>query len=388
MPSPKINPMWLLPGLAGAVLLAFALYLPRRQTEQPHPALAPSIISSPKPISTPVAVTPPARPATDADPRLKKACDGLRAETNGIINRQTLAVLRLNLSAMPKDAAVAAIRQFLDAKADASTHLGFKLASNGMLDEAPTLRTFLLDELGRLDPAAAADYSKVILASMDSSDEWAVALRNLATGDPSADGRALLAQKTAQMLQHTPWQQNPSAGFLEAFDVAVYLGGTGFVPTLSGLVRSQDNPAVAHAAFLALDRLVINEPAPILQAMENDPAMMAGRESTRADYFARANVSDPQQRQILESYLLNRAISTSELQTFASVYPNANFMVSANLLTPANLPSHDALINLDGQSLTVAQQWLTDPRFAQVAPELQTITQRLTGFLAQARQNH
>jgi hypothetical protein len=245
-----------------------------------------------------------------------------------------------------------------------------------------------LDELGRLDPAAAADYSKVILASMDSSDEWAVALRNLATGDPSADGRALLAQKTAQMLQHTPWQQNPSAGFLEAFDVAVYLGGTGFVPTLSGLVRSQDNPAVAHAAFLALDRLVINEPAPILQAMENDPAMMAGRESTRADYFARANVSDPQQRQILESYLLNRAISTSELQTFASVYPNANFMVSANLLTPANLPSHDALINLDGQSLTVAQQWLTDPRFAQVAPELQTITQRLTGFLAQARQNH
>jgi hypothetical protein len=116
--------------------------------------------------------------------------------------------------------------------------------------------------------------------------------------------------------------------------------------------------------------------------------MMEGRESTRADYFARANVSDPQQRQILESYLLDPAISTAELQTFAGIYPNANFMVSPNLLTQASTPGHDALMNLDAQALAVAQEWLADPRFAQVAPELQTITQRLEGFAAQAKQGH
>jgi hypothetical protein len=112
---------------------------------------------------------------------------------------------------------------------------------------------------------------------------------------------------------------------------------------------------------------------------------MAGRESTRADYFARADARDPQQQQILESYLLNPSISTAELQTFAGVYPNANFMISPNLLTQTTTPDHAALISRDEQSLALAQQWLADPRFARVAPELQTIVQRLEGFAAQAK---
>lgn len=287
---------------------------------------------------------------------------------------------------MPTNAAVAAIRGFLDSKADAPTHLGFKLASNGLLDEAPTLRTFLLDELARLDPAAAADYSKVILSSMDSPDEWAVALRNLASGDSSAEGRALLEQKTAQMLPYASWQQNPSVGYLEAFDAAVYLGGTDLLPTLSGLVRQQDNPAVAHASFLALDRLVINNPATVLAALEAAPDLMQGRESTRADYFARADVRDPQQKQVLENYLLNPAIGAAELNTFAGVYPNANFMISPNLLTRNATPDREALMSRDAQSLAVAQEWLADRRFANVAPELRRVTQRLEGFVAQAQQ--
>ncbi len=211
---------------------------------------------------------------------------------------------------------------------------------------------------------------------------------NLASGDGSAEGRDLLAQKSAQMLQYSPWQQNPSVGYLEAFDVPVYLGGTDFVPTLSGLVQSQDNPAIAHAAYLALDRLVINNTASVLSALEAAPDLMQGRESTRADYFARADVRDPQQQQILESYLLNPSISAAELNTFAGVFPNANYMISPNLLTPTTTPNHDALMGLDAQSLTVAQAWLADPRFAQVAPQLQTVIQRLEGFAAQARQGH
>jgi hypothetical protein len=317
---------------------------------------------------------------------LQAACDALRSASSAAITRQQLAALRQSLAAMPVKEAVAALKQFLDAKSDAPTHLGFKLASNGVLDEAPTLRTFLLDELARLDPAAAAEYAKIILAGMDSPDEWALALRNLALGDATADGRALLQQKTAQMLQYAPWQQNPSTGYLEAFDAAVYLGGADFVPTLSGLVQSQDNPAVARAAFLALDRLVINNTAAVLESLEAAPDLMAGRESTRADYFARADVRDAQQQQILQSYLLNPSISAAELQTFAGVYPNANFMISPNLLTQASTPGHDALMSLDAQSLAVAQKWLADPRFANVAPELQTIIQRLQGFAAQAQQ--
>ena len=239
--------------------------------------------------------------------------------------------------------------------------------------------------MGRIDPMAAAEYAKTVLASPDSADEWAIALRNLALGDSSADGRALLGQKMNELLQNPAWQQNPSVGYLEAFDVAVYLGGTNFLPTLSSLVRSQDNATLAHAAYLAMDRLVINNPAAILGSLAASPDMMQGRESTRADYFARADVRDPQQRQVLESYLTNPTISNKELETFAGIYPNANYMISPNLLTQSATPDRDSLQNRDAQSLAIAQQWLTDPRFARVAPDLRTVIQRLDGFAAQAK---
>ena len=308
----------------------------------------------------------------------------MRSVADAATARQKLATLRQMLAAMPTNAAVAAIRAFLDSKADATTHLGFKVAGNGLLDDAPTLRTFLLDELARLDPAAAADYARTILASMDSPDEWAVALRNLARGDTSDAARALLAQKTGEMLRYPEWQQGPSVGFLEAFDVAVYLGGTDLMPTLSDMVRSKDNPAISHAAFLAMDRLVLNSPSTALAALQADPSLMQGREATRADYFARADVRDPQQRQIIESYLLNPQISPAELDTFAGIFPNANFMISNNLLTQSATPDHASLAARDAESLQVVQTWLADPRFNAVQPALSKIAMRLRQFTSQA----
>jgi hypothetical protein len=223
---------------------------------------------------------------------------------------------------------------------------------------------------------------------MDSADEWAVALRNLARGDTSADGRALLEQKTTQLLQYEPWQQNPSVGYLEAFDVAVYLGGTSLLPTISDMVRSQDNPAVAHASFLALDRLAINDPATTLAALQADPDLLQGREQTRADYFARANVSDPQQRQILENYLLNPQTSPAEIDAFAGIFPNDNFMISPNLLTQNQTLDRAALASRDAASLQVVQQWLADPRFANLKPALMEISVRLQTFVRQETTGH
>jgi len=378
MKSPRTNAKWLLLSLAVvAVAAALALWFARRQTGTRTEA---QVFTPSAPGQSALQTTPPPMAHVSA---LQAACDLLRSASNAAISRQQLAALRQSLAAMSANEAVAAIKQILDSKADTPTHLGFKLAANGLLDEAPTLRTFLLDELARLDPAAAAEYSRVILASMDSPDEWAVALRNLAMGDSSDAGRQLLAEKTAQLLQYAPWRQSPSVGYLEAFDVAVYLGGTSLLPTLSNLVSLTNNPAVAHASYLALDRLVINNPAAELAALESDPSLMQGRELTRANYFARADVRDPQQRQVLESYLLNPQIGAAEMNTFAGIYPNANFMISPNLLTPTPTPDHAALVSRDAESLAVAQQWLGDPRFASLQPVSAQIIQRLQGFLNQ-----
>jgi len=170
--------------------------------------------------------------------------------------------------------------------------------------------------------------------------------------------------------------------------MAVLLGGTNFISPLSELVRKQDNQAVAHAAYLALDRLVINDPTTTLTALAADLSLMQGREMTRANYFARADVTNPQQRQLLENYLLNPQISAAELEQFVGLYPNANYMISANLLTPTSTPDHASLTRRDAESLRVVREWITDPRFAKLRPQLQKTERRLEEFVQQASQSH
>ena len=323
-----------------------------------------------------------AKPAWDE--KLKAAAKKMAGASDAAGKNSALTELKAALAAGSVSEQSRAIRRLLDSKTDAPTGLGFKIGKGGILTEAPTLRAWLLDYLGQIDPAAAAQYARVILNSKDSPDEWALALRNLALGDSSTEARALLKEKTGELLTFKDWQQNPAASYLEAFDTAVYLGGTSLVATLSGIVNQQDNPALTHAAFLALDRMVLNDPVAMLSALLAQPELMAGRDQARADYFARADVHDPQQLALLENYLLQT--STAERQQFAGVFPNANFMVSANLLTQSPGLDQGEIKKRDAASLQVVQQWLANPRFASVRPELEKIQVRLQEFVRQAGQ--
>jgi hypothetical protein len=187
------------------------------------------------------------------------------------------------------------------------------------------------------------------------------------------------------MLVHEPWQHDPSAGFLEAFDVAVYLGGTKLLPELAALVRRTDNQALSHAAFLALDRLAIADPTAVLNKLQSAPELMQGREVTRANYFARADAGDPQQRVALENYLLNPQLNPAELTTFAGLYPNANYMVSYNLLTRTQTPDHETLVRKDREALKVLEGWIQDARFEKLQPQLQAMKSRVQTFVQQAQ---
>jgi len=298
-------------------------------------------------------------------------------------SRRPLAELQRSLSAQPPQLASAMIREILHSGADAPTQLDFKVGPNGLLSEAPSLRVFLLDYLAQLDRLAAGTYAEKILQTQTSADEWAVSLRNYALANPTPEGKSYLVQKVWEMIQYQPWQKEPSTGFLEAFDVIVYAGGSDFTPLLAELVRQKDNRAVAHAAYLTLDRLVLQDPAAVLAHFEAQPDLMNGRETTRANYFARADVGDVQQKAVLESYLLNPQITGDEIKAFADLYPNANYMVSNNLLTPTQTPGHAALVQRDQKALEMMQTWLADPRFADLKPHLETIKTRLELFVKQ-----
>jgi hypothetical protein len=185
-------------------------------------------------------------------------------------------------------------------------------------------------------------------------------------------------------LIHNPaWQQKPSTGFLEGFDVIVYTGATDFTGELAQLVTKKENPALAHAAYLTLDRMVLQQPEAVLRQLQGASDLMRGREQTRANYFARADVRDAKQRALLEEYLLDPRRTLEELQTFAGIYPSGNFMISNNLLTKNNTPTHDELAAHDREALAVVNKWGNDPRFERVKPQLEQIRTRLTTFVGQ-----
>ena len=181
--------------LAGAAVLA-AVAIGVRGLKVPDPA------------------TPAASSAGSSAPaKLPKPDDMLAAAMAGLGGNAAtdplsgLKELRTELAALPKDEAVALIRGFFVEGKDRATGLEFEIAGDGSLSAWPTFRTFLLDALLAIDPAAAAELGREVLAKPTSADEWALALRNVARGsEPGADDE-FLRRKTeedgAARLLHT-----------------------------------------------------------------------------------------------------------------------------------------------------------------------------------------
>ncbi len=336
-------------------------------------------------VTTPLAVK--ATPASTSEAKatlLDDFVDRLNGANAPAASREILTALRTLLDSLPREVASHEALAFLAGQKDAGTKLDVTVKPGGTLGDASSLRVFLLDYLGQIDRPAAAVLGKQILSTPDSPDEWAVSLRNVAWGDDTPANLDYLRAKAREMISNPKWRQNPSAGFLEAFDVIVHAKGFNLVPQLTELVRDKENRAVGHAAYLTLDRLTIADPAAALAPLAAHPEWMEGREQTRANFFARADVNDPRQKALLESYLLDPHRSALELQTFAGLYPNANYMISNNLLSETSTPTNTELAARDRAALEVLDSWLNDSRFARLLPQLEATRARLQSFVQQA----
>ena len=316
--------------------------------------------------------------------RLDEALVRLGASKDPGANRLMLADLRRILNSLPPEMVSREVQSFLASARDAATRLEITVESGGGLGDASSLRVFLLDYLGRIDRPAAGAVAAQILAQYTTPDEWAVSLRNFAWANPGAGSEAFLQAKARQLLGNPAWVREPSTGFLEAFDTIVYARGTALLPELAAFVRDRENQAAAHAAYLTLDRLTIAEPTRMLPQLVDQPDLMKGREQSRASLLARADLREPAQRAAVEKYLLDPARDAGELATFAGLYPNANYMVSNNLLTAVDTPKSGQLAAHDRAALAVVDQWLADPRFERLQPLLARIHERLATFVRQA----
>lgn len=360
--------MWLPATLAAAAVLAICWKLgssgePRQIGAEPaHSRL-----------NRPPAVT---NPVSDTFSRITRGQD-----TRG--NLQTLQQLQEKLRAMPPEEAVAYIQAFFKTGTDKATGLSFKVSKDHTLSEWPTFRTFLMDAILAIDPKAAAGISREILTVPTTADEWSLALRNVGLGDPASETHAYLIERTEALIANPAWQADPSIGYLNSFDVLVHTNATASTPLLSGLIRRKDRKDLAHASFLTLDRLVQQSPAEVLTHLAVDLPLIESRPEMVAQEFARADLRDPAQREILKTWLLDPARTATELRSFAGVYPNNNRFISSNLLTTDTSPSGTDLATHDREALEIIDAWSADPAFESLKPSLATIRQRLTSFVGE-----
>ncbi len=304
---------------------------------------------------------------------LSQVFDRLR---NGGIRPGELATLRRLLLAADPHEAMAAILSFLGTGRDARTGEGFAIEKGGGLAGAPTFRVMLLDLFGRIARDAGSEdaltFSRALLTRKTSADEWALALRNVAWAAP--EDLAFLAEKMHEMLNYQPWRQQPGAGFFEAFDVIVFTRDVTFASELAAMATSEDD-ATRRAAAAAMDRLSEMAPLDVMNYLNGHPAEFADRPFLRADYFSKADLSQPQQRQAVEAYLARPDVTVAEKDKLLSVFASPGSFVGDTLVTTpvaADEPPQRAV----GLRNAVGD-WLNGNRFPDIAGPLAQLQQRL-----------
>jgi hypothetical protein len=284
--------------------------------------------------------------------------------------------LKRTLLASDPRLAIRAIEDFLADGRDAATGGEFTLGERGALAGAPTLRVLLLDLLGQLSRTtrsdAAAKVSRALLETKDSADEWAVALRNVAWHEPGA--KPYLAGKMREMLAYQPWRARPSSGMLEAFDVIVYAQDTALVPDLAEIQRTGPRE-LQYAAAVALDRLAEQGPLAVMTYLNTHPTELADRPLLRADYYAKADLSEIAQRAAVEIYLGRPDVTTEEKSKLLKGLATPATFVAETLLTEPP-PPDDGTARLQALARATAD-WLAADRFPDLRAPLAQLQQRL-----------
>lgn len=317
----------------------------------------------------------------------------LNPEQREAAAQEILARLRAGLRDLPADQAAAAILAFLDSGVDAATGLTFSLDGGGILADAPSLRTALLDLLGQLDPGAAVSYAQVIFNNSQIADEWALALRNLGWQNSEGAYAEEMRRRLTQMLDHQDWLAHPTNGFFEAFDVAVHLGTSAEFSAMASVLRLVDENGIAvengstHAAYLALDRMTVRNPQETLRLLTENPDLLAWAPEHRASLLARADLRDPAQLRLVETYLSTLAGRPEELATFTAMFPNRNGSLGNALVTTTpSEPTFRDLMDGDRAALDILNGWIASGRYSSIDTNLREISSRLGGMIAAANQ--
>ena len=296
------------------------------------------------------------------DPVLKAELQTLKSRLAQKPDRET--VLRLlqefiqkAFSANP-DTVAAALLEFLRSGEDLSTSLGFVVGEAG-LEEWPTLRAFLLDLLGKIDLEVANQYALAnVIPFKKSTPEYAVSLQILWNYGGAEKPTPELTQAWIGLLEKPEWAAKPDAAWLESLDFASRIpeATAEFLKASTDWLADPENVVERVGAVdLALERMAVQEPVAIMEALLRDPSLLSlGRGIyERSQIFARVSLNDSKQQKFLARYLERLDPASLEAELFFSAFPCHNFSVSPGLSGQPKVSSSREIIASDRGAL----QW-------------------------------
>ncbi len=277
-------------------------------------------------------------------------------------------------------AVASAIESVLLSRVDGFAFGRFSPSANGFLDTYPTFRTALLDILEELDPGRAVAVGKDILNTSASADEWAISLRTLSKHASVPEDKRFLESKVSELLEMGAWLEEPSFGYLHAFDAAVAGGQLSGIARLGELVANPPNRAIAHAATISVDRFFQIHASVGTDYLVRTPEFLENEPGFRATLVARVNPMDVEGINLVENYLENQSISGAEKRTFISSFPNFNSTYSHNLITGSLLYSRSDMRERSIAAYDRMSSWLAENQYPEFEDEIASAVNRLASI--------
>ena len=280
------------------------------------------------------------------------------------------------------------ITSFLDSGKDSATGLPFAIHARGKLDSAPTLRVFILAEMGEIDSVAAARYAKKILEESGSPEELAIALRNYAWGTDNSRNDSYLADRAQKIIADSNLAASPVPAFLETFDLVPYTRSVESIETLLSYTSSERPQELRHAAFIALDKLAQEAPAETAIELQRLGASGEVASAVRVAAMARLDPRVASQIEMLRSYVISTEISSEEHTQFFRVFPLTSRFVGDNLLSEDKVDTSQDMAARDLAARAMLRDWRNDARLAGKNDLIELALKRLDDFLAPLEKAH
>lgn len=320
------------------------------------------------------------------DPRLRMDLEALREKLRQKPDRETalrlLQEFMAKVLAMDPDPVAATLLEFLRSGEDQGTGLDFVVGEAG-LEEWPTLRAFLLDLLGKIDLGMASEYAlSAVIPAESSTVEYAVALRIFWLNGGAEQATPELANAWSRLFRKADWAEHPDEAWLESLDFVVRMPSLLFVfiPEASDwLAHPGVSAGKADAAQLALERLVRNHPVETLGTLLKNPDWFSqGRGPViRASLFARVDLSNASQAEILHRYLLSLDPANNEAKAFAKAFPYRKFSVSPGLAGFPNLQTPEEIRTSNQAAAEFFRQAASAGTYPKIQKQITQIQARL-----------